>query len=152
MKPESVGAFFGVQVIDYGRRSNGILLSSGAGIMMAVMDAALQYRWCIDLDTMRAHRARVANFIVALDLNTEINLIGAVGWFSLDDPRPIVEGLARCRRAQVVSYLAMTDGGTCLTLEQFIAKGGGRGDVPLPAPHHRRSLATTSSGGLNSPI
>lgn len=48
--------------VEYDRPSRGLLISSGCGTMMAVMDAAPALRWCLDIDGL-GPRSRLAPFL-----------------------------------------------------------------------------------------
>ena len=112
MNPVKVGHYFGADLIDFGaHRGGGLLLASGAGIMMAVMDAAPELRWALDVDTMRESMHRIPTLVVALDRNSDARFIAFVGWFSLDSPAPFEEGMRRMKRLQSLAYLADPNGG-----------------------------------------
>ena len=115
VSPVDVGAFFGITITDLRRDGTTILLASGAGLMMAVADAGADVRWCVDLDTIRHAKHRIPELIVALDRNTHAERIALAGWFSIDDPAPMLEGLTRVRRAAVERYIGGTD-----DLESFL--------------------------------
>ena len=89
----------GVRLIDYRRAGEGLLVSSGSGIMMAVMDAVPALRWCCDVDeraTMRGLR-----FFLRL-LERDVAPFGVVGWFSITDPSELRRGLLEARARPVV--------------------------------------------------
>ena len=50
----AVAAGYRVDLIDYGRDTGGLLISSGCGTMMAVMDHAPALRFCLDIDAQPA--------------------------------------------------------------------------------------------------
>lgn len=105
MSPRELAAFFGVPLIDYRRDGDGVLIASGCGIMMAAMDEAPCFRWCVDADSMRwGPPWRIEWFMTALDRNTTVDLLGVVGWFSLDKPTYLRAGLDSVRRMRTVTY------------------------------------------------
>jgi hypothetical protein len=82
-------ALFDVPLIDYGRPTYGLLIGSGAGTMMAIMDASVRFRFALDLDDCRGREHKLFAFIRALDRNGLIELVALAGWFSITDPKPI---------------------------------------------------------------
>lgn len=100
-----------------------MLICSGSGLMMALMDAVPRFNYCIDIDNHRDITARVPNLMAGLDLNCGLTLIGVAGWFSVDKPDALIEGITRVKHTQVVSYLAGVDGPSgCISLNFFIGK------------------------------
>jgi hypothetical protein len=99
---------FGIHPIDYGRPSRGLLIGSGCGIMMAVMDACGGLRWAIDADDVRFRDLR--GWVHALVRNELVQLVAVAGWFSISDPRPI----ARAVSGLNVPVLAYVGGGIAL--------------------------------------
>lgn len=90
----------GVPLIDYGsHRGAGILLSSGSGIMMAMMDACPCLRWCVDID----EPAKDAERWLA-QVSVEARPVVAVGWFSISPSDRMRRLLASCR-IQPMTYL-----------------------------------------------
>lgn len=96
--------YFGFDLIDYKRQGDGILISSGAGIMMAIMGICPRFKYCIDIDSHREINSRVPQFISALDRNTELEVIGIAGFFSIDKPTALVEGISKIKRARYIGY------------------------------------------------
>ena len=88
---------YGVPVIDYGRahERQGILVSSGCGIMMAVMDQ-VPLRYCVDVDTLKTPSARLGDFLLMSE--HVCPPVAVCGWFSLHDPRPLRAALAALLR------------------------------------------------------
>jgi hypothetical protein len=72
-----------VPLVDYGREGNWMLISSGAGIMMAIMDAEPRFRWCVDIDGIRDTRRFVR---WAQWAEHFVGRVAVAGWFSLTDP------------------------------------------------------------------
>ncbi|HEY7301325.1 MAG TPA: hypothetical protein VH684_25830 [Xanthobacteraceae bacterium] len=96
-------ALFDIPLIDYERPSYGLLIGSGAGIMMAMMDASARFRFALDLDACRGREDSLRAFIRALDRNGLIDLVALAGWFSITDPKPIAAAL-RGLSAPVIIY------------------------------------------------
>jgi hypothetical protein len=75
-----------VPAIDYDRRGAGTLVSSGSGIMLAVMDACPRLARCVDLDHLppdsRFHDWLAWMWRLAAP-------VAIVGWFSISDPGPL---------------------------------------------------------------
>ena len=86
-------AIFGVYPVDYQRASYGLLIGSGAGTMMAVMDHAPQFRFALDADQYRGREDRLCDWIRALDRNRLVDLVVVCGWFSISDPVPLAGAL-----------------------------------------------------------
>jgi hypothetical protein len=89
-------AIFDVPLADYGvsSRGRGLLIGSGAGVLMAVMDVAPKFRFAVDLDQCRGREDRLRDFVRALDGNGLVDLIAVCGWFSISDPKEIAGALA----------------------------------------------------------
>lgn len=71
-----------------GRR--GVLLGSGAGLMMGIMDT-LPARWCLDLDVLGQNPAesiiyRIEQFVIGAHA---VEGVALAGWFSISNPDPI---------------------------------------------------------------
>lgn len=96
--------YFGFNLIDYERQGDGLLIASGAGIMMAVMDAVPRFRYCIDIDAHRDINSRVPEWMVAIDQNTDLKVIGVAGWFSIDKPQALQEGIKRVKHKALIAY------------------------------------------------
>ena len=94
---------FGIPVIDYRRSSAGLLVSSGGGIMLAVMDACDRFRYAIDMDQCRGREDRLCDWLRAIDLNGLVDFIAFAGWFSISDPMSIANVL-RLMRTEVLIY------------------------------------------------
>jgi hypothetical protein len=87
-------AIFDVPAADYGRSSRGVLIGSGAGVLMAVMDAAPCFRFAVDVDQCRGREDRLRAWLRALDRNGLVDRIAVCGWFSITDPKEIAGALA----------------------------------------------------------
>jgi hypothetical protein len=80
---------YGFTLHDYGaHRSPGVLIASGSGIAMAIMDA-VPLRYTVDIDaawqsdTLAERTASFAEMCARLSA-----LVTLAGWFSLTDPAP----------------------------------------------------------------
>ena len=90
---EQASRLYRVPLVDYGRPSTGVLVSSGCGIMMGVMDACPELRWCVDIDDLkRRPEARIADFLLMAERACEV--VAVCGWFSLTDPTCLREAVA----------------------------------------------------------
>lgn len=110
-----------VELEDYGwagGRGDWLLIGSGAGIMMAVMDVAPRVRWCVDFDSIR-RKERFGRW-----LNWAENFVGGIaiaGWFSITDPKLLREAVAGLKRPPLCyTQMAEIDGERVETLEEFI--------------------------------
>ncbi len=74
---------------DYGGdRGAGLLVSSGAGSMMAIMDHAPKLRWCLDIDHL-SREGRLAGLLACAAHLPEV-LVAFAGWFSITNPKPLL--------------------------------------------------------------
>lgn len=80
----------GVPLIDYGRPTEGVLVGSGSGLMMALMDVCPNFRWCTEFDN-----AQNANWIDFIEGVSRHVLVVVAGWFSITDPRALREAVGR---------------------------------------------------------
>lgn len=158
--------FFGVPLIDYRRESNGVLVASGCGIMMAAMDEVPCFRWCVDADSMRWGGApwRIEWFMTALDRNTTVELLGVAGWFSLDRPTYLQAGLRTIHRMRTATYSggAGAFDGEASSYGEFVARATGRrtamqsaerlGRQPVRAPAGGSARAASGARRCRSPL
>jgi hypothetical protein len=77
-----VARAYGLEVIDYARAGTGLLISVGAGLMMASMDLATSCRWSIDLRVTDI--SRLGDALGALEVLCDPVIF--VAWFSVTDP------------------------------------------------------------------
>jgi hypothetical protein len=153
MTPAQLAVQFDVPLIDYRRPGDGILIASGCGIMMSIMDLVPRLRWCVDADLMRALPPwRIEWFMTALDRNTEIPLLAVAGWFSLDSPRYLRAGLDAVTRMQVRSYSGGAGAfrGEAPTLARFLRALLDAPDAEL-APHGDGFRERSGIGELEMP-
>jgi hypothetical protein len=120
---ERLAAFargYRIPLIDYSRPSSGLLVSSGAGCMMAAMDSCPALRWCLDIDQL-APESRLAQFLAAAEHLARP--IAVLGWFSITDPVPLraaLAGLSRVDEVLVYVHAARLPGGKqCASLLEF---------------------------------
>ena len=109
---EQASRLYGVPLTDYeqldydehghtGARGAGLLVSSGAGMMMSVMDCCPSLRWCVDVDGLRdRRRVRVADFILCAERSA--SPLAICGWFSITDPRELVGAVRGLTRPAIV--------------------------------------------------
>ncbi len=116
MSPEQAARASGVRLVDYGEhRGRSVLLGSGCGLMMAVMDAEFEFRWCADLD----RGGHAIDF--AILVQRDVRMIGLVGWFSLTSPAAFRSVLAEPLACPVLAYGGNIDLG-CSTLKSFLER------------------------------
>lgn len=104
INPIWLAKYFGFDLIDYKRWGDGVLIASGCGIMMSIMDAVPRYQYCIDVDSFRENQSRLPQLLSALDKNCQFKLIGIAGWFSLDQPTMLQQGQQRITNTHCVTY------------------------------------------------
>jgi hypothetical protein len=100
----AIAKYFGFDLIDYERQGDSILIASGAGVMMTIMDVVPRFKYCVDIDSYRHINNRVPQLINALDLNCNLAVIGIAGWFTIDTPLVLQEGINKIKKAKCVSY------------------------------------------------
>lgn len=83
-----------VPVLDYQRDSAGLLVSSGGGLMMAVMDTCPTFRWCVDLDPL-APACRWEDWLLLV--RAFVRPLAVVGWFSITHPQRLARVVRRLR-------------------------------------------------------
>jgi hypothetical protein len=92
---------YAVPLTDYGpARGDGLLVSSGCGMMMSVMDEVPALRWCVDLDAVHDKRSRIGDFLLVAE--TLASPIGVCGWFSISDPEPLRAAVRAMTRRPIV--------------------------------------------------
>jgi hypothetical protein len=96
---------FGVEFVDYSREGNAVLITSGCGIGMAIMDALPDIRYFVDIDDYRNSSIDWEAIAVMLAC-AKPSAIFLTGSFSLDSPsvfNPIKQGAIN---TTVLIYLA----------------------------------------------
>lgn len=89
---EQAARFYRIPLIDYSR-GRGVLISSGCGLMLAVMDQA-PFRWCVDTDRLSAaEQDRLADFCT---IASALEPIAVCGWFSYSRPAPLIAAVRAC--------------------------------------------------------
>jgi hypothetical protein len=96
--------YFGFDLIDYDRSGDSILIASGSGLMMAIMDVCPRFKYCIDIDNFREIANRIPQLISAFDLNCEVNIIGIAGWFSIDNPEQLIIAQKKIKQSECIAY------------------------------------------------
>lgn len=81
-KIQAIKDLFDVEFIDYGK-GDSILITSGAGIGMALMDVLLNVRYLLDIDSYRFNFIDWESIGAILSAAKPKKIIFA-GWFSLD--------------------------------------------------------------------
>ena len=98
---ELASKLYRVPLVDYERSSTGVLVGSGCGLMLSVMDSVQAFRWCVDVDHLRD--PDVASFLEAASF--VVPFIGIVGWFTITRPETILRGIA-AMKSPPLCYLA----------------------------------------------
>lgn len=84
---EQASRLYRVPTIDYGRpEATGLLIASGCGLMMSVMDAVSGLRWCVDFDALKPDASLDSFLTVAAP---GLSVIGMCGWFTITKPETI---------------------------------------------------------------
>ena len=117
---DSIARMYRIPIIDYARDARGVLVSSGCGIMMAIMDEARTLRWCVDIDELPREN-RLHDFM--LWLPRLARPIAVAGFFSLTDPTPLRMSVAALSDAITYGGAGVSLGGSeCSTLRDFLDK------------------------------
>ena len=114
--------FYRIPLVDYGQSRTGVLLGSGAGLMMAVMDQA-PIRWCVDTDDLN-----LADPLVEERLTSFCRMahaapgggVSLVGWFSLHDPEPLRRALAGLEPTPLVYVQATSWPGAYTNIQDLV--------------------------------
>lgn len=108
-----------IDLHDYGRPSDWLLVSSGSGVMMAAMDACPQFRWCMDIDAL-GNRSRFSRWLQWAD--NFVSGIGVVGWFSITDPEMLRNAIGNLRRQPIIytPFAEVGLGRYCSRFEDFV--------------------------------
>lgn len=132
-----VTAIYRIPLTDYRRASYGVLVASGAGIMMALMDACERFRYCVDIDQCRGREEDLVSWVKALDRNELVDLIAVAGWFSITSPKKIADALTAVRAPAIV-YSGAGLGASAFSVPVFDTLEDFLGHVANPLrPGHR---------------
>jgi hypothetical protein len=115
----------------------GLLIGSGCGLMMSVMDH-VPFRYCVDADTLRLHLPSRAYALAQLTAAAgRLEGVALVGWFSISDPEPLRAAFAELNPPGLV-YAGATRlrvPGEVETLQQFLDAARKRWS-PFTGPDH----------------
>lgn len=107
---------FGIEFVDYEREGEGVLITSGAGIGMAMMDTLPWLRYMIDLDSYRFKMIDWEAVAVLLSVHKPKAIV-MVGWFTIDRPRAFEAFI----KGVIDTPLFVYRGGESQTLGEFIS-------------------------------
>lgn len=125
---------YGIELEDWERPSSGVLIASGSGMMLSIMDCCPCYRWCFDHDLFK--NSRLDSFVEWADRLCDP--VGFAGWFSISDPQPIIAALRKARSPIVYGgNMRLSVDREVESIQHFIEASN--------------AAANTSSGTLNSP-
>lgn len=122
---------YAMPLIDYGDDQDayedrrGVLLGSGCGLMMGVMDA-VPFRWCMDTDELKLHqnpyRVYQLTQFVEMVSRAPDGGIALAGWFSISDPTPFRTAFAELDPPGIVyaGNVRLGVPGEVSSLEEFI--------------------------------
>ena len=106
---------FGVEFIDYARAGTGIVVSSGCGIGLAVMDQLPLCRYFVDIDNYRKQTIDWEALFIAVSARKPSAIV-LVGWYTIDVPKTISTIERAC-----LSPSYRYDGGGTKNLGEFLA-------------------------------
>jgi hypothetical protein len=104
LNPTWLASYFGFQLFEYERQGDSILIASGSGLMMAIMDICPRFKWCLEVDNHRDIASRLPNLINAFDQNCSLEIIAIAGWFSIDDPKQLMLAQDKIKQSKNFSY------------------------------------------------
>lgn len=90
MNLNQIARSYRVPLIDYGRSGDGILIATGAGLMMATMDAIPRLRYCMDLSGGR-DMSGLESFLQWASRVCPLFVFH--GWFSISEPKGFVTAI-----------------------------------------------------------
>lgn len=110
----------------------GVLIGSGCGLMMSVMDV-VPFRFCLDADELHlaADPSRAYALAQFIAIAARLEGVALVGWFSITDPAPLANAFAALDPPGLL-YMGDMQGrrpdvpGTVDTLEQFLTAARAR--------------------------
>lgn len=108
----------GVEFFDYGRSTTGVLLTSGCGIGLGLMDACPNLNWFCDIDTYRFKPTDWEAIAVLISAGKPKQIVLA-GWFTIDVPE-VFHRFGSGIVKNVPTYVYV--GGHAQTLASLIAK------------------------------
>lgn len=114
---EKIAKYFEVTFFNYNRPSTGVLLSSGCGIGMALMDVCPQLNWFLDVDTYRFKQVDWESIAVIISARKP-TLVVTAGWFTIDTPKALNEFKKGVIETKLVEYA----GGGSKTLSDLIGE------------------------------
>lgn len=86
---EFLSKVYNVPVIDYGTdRGNGILVATGSGLMMTIMDMRKEIRYCVE--TKELLKNDMSKYWI-MELQTTVDLLLFVAWLSITPESKIQE-------------------------------------------------------------
>ena len=130
-----VSRYTSVPVIDYDRPSGGLLVASGGGLMMATMDCAPAFRWCVDLDVLPA-KSRWEDWLLLV--RGFVQPMAIVGWFSITRPQRLAAVVSRLRPAPMLYAAGILPPDPfaahefrCRSLDELL-RWASQGELPAP--------------------
>lgn len=109
---------YDVDIINYNRNGSALLIGSGCGITLGIMDSILKIGYSLDIDSYRdrEHLIDWETIGVIID-HAGFSFIAMAGWFTLDTP-VIFEKLQKAiKKTPLYNY----EGGGQLSLKEFLS-------------------------------
>jgi hypothetical protein len=93
-----------IEPIDFERGQRAALISAGSGLMLSIMDACPDLRWCIDVDLLDAEAMkRMPDWATCIGNVTDLVVIA--GWYCSTNPIPLSLAARSLRRGALLCYV-----------------------------------------------
>lgn len=117
---QTIARAYRVEIFDFERGDDWLLVASGCGILMSIMDVEPRFRWCIEVDAWKESH-RLHDLLIWLERLTK--RIAIAGWFSISDPEPFRLAVASLKTKPLCYTPPVSIGGDkCESLAEFLAR------------------------------
>lgn len=93
-----------IEPFDYERGQRAMLVCAGTGLMLSLMDACPDLRWCIDVDLLDKEAIeRMPAWVTCIGNVTKLMVIA--GWYCSTNPIPLANAARSLRRSALLCYV-----------------------------------------------
>jgi hypothetical protein len=93
-----------IEPIDFERGQRAALICAGSGLMLSIMDACPDLRWCIDVDLLdSAAMQRMPGWVTCIGNVTEVVVIA--GWYCSTNPIPLATAARSLNGRRLLCYV-----------------------------------------------